>query len=159
MFAAPAANGTPVSFADVVGAVRTDGDRGRHGVGRPPLRARGEDRERRNGAIRRDAEQCVRPGVRDDPASRLGKQAVRVAVERSATRIRRELVRGDVSNRPPAAARRQVYQPSELLTDVPEHRPRQPLAAPANRDVATAAAEEGDVVRAGRVTGQARVRG
>jgi hypothetical protein len=96
----------PCELADVVGAIRTHGDRGRHGIGQPALRARGEDRERRNGAVRRDAEQCVRAGVGDDPASRLGKQAVGVAVEQSATWVECELVRGDVGNRPPAAARR-----------------------------------------------------
>ena len=53
-------------LADVERAVGPDRDRGRHGIGCPPLRSRREDRDCRDVAVRGHPQEVVAAGVGDD---------------------------------------------------------------------------------------------
>src|SRR5205823_10200254 len=88
----------------------------------------------------------MRACVRDEPASRLGEKAIGIAVEWAASRIRRELIGGDVGDRAPAAARRQVDEPAELITYPCECGPRLSLEAQPDRHIGAPSAKERDVV-------------
>src|SRR5262245_43571667 len=110
--------------------------------------------EERDAAVRVDSKQIIAAGVRDQMPSRERKQSERVAVvKRSAVVIETtvgivgRLEGGDVSFKAPTAARVEVDEPAEAVSDLSQLRTKRRIVLETDRHERVATTQECDIDR------------